>query len=415
MPMRFVRFLSFFLAAFSRFVLPAEVSFKTSSQIRVGLLLATCLGLSGPLGCYSQTKPSPSVVARGSVIYLQLGPDGLAGAEGLQSASAPWIPLGTVGYGGKILAEHAGKYDLQRGWLVFSLVPVSGTGGPQELTTLAVSRVQGDPATILARNGAKGFPSLDAPYGSGYLPLNSRTGFAEKWPYSSQIVAMVEIPDDPIHLPDGEYTIAVVNRRGTTSGVTPCIPSASCTETVVNFSEFAGAIPRVYVKGSVLDVPWSHPEDEVLDVEQLNLGGVFGEDRAFHPKDGIVDLYPDPKMTVELPGVQADSLPAAAHIVLNYPTTKISQIYSVFADNHAGRTSTVVWSVPAPGTLVIDVADLEQSVRWLSFAFEPTSAVLANPIDPLADLTVVSQAYYDATGAAITGPEAVLEIEKDIR
>src|SRR3990172_2201504 len=109
----------------------------------VGMLLAALLGVSGPLGCFSQTKPSPSVVARGSVIYLQLGPDGLAGTEGLHSPAAPWLPLGTVGYGGKVLAEYAGKYDLQRGWLVFSLVPTSGSGTPQELTTLAVSRVQG--------------------------------------------------------------------------------------------------------------------------------------------------------------------------------------------------------------------------------------------------------------------------------
>ncbi len=97
---------------------------------------------------------------------------------------------------------------------------------------------------------------------------------------------------------------------------------------------------------------------------------------------------------------------------MTYPTSKISQIYSVFEDNHVGRSSTVVWRVPTPGTLVIDLVDLDRSVRWLSFAFEPTTAVLATPVDPETDITVANQTYYDTAGAAIAG---TLSVEKDVR
>lgn len=368
----------------------------------VAISLSWTMGLTG---CFGLNQVSPSVVTRGSVICVPVGPDGFAGNAALSDPGYMLAPMGKIGYGGKFLAEHAGRYDLQRGWLVFRL-DGPNLAAPIELTTLAVTRMHADPASVAAQNGSQGFPSLSTPYGTGYAAYNSVPEYIDAfglWPYTSQIVAIVEIPNDiPIaQFPDGTYTLHLRNRVGTTSGIVPCtVGSPGCVENEVEF------VSEVTVEGSVTDFR------PTVDSVAFETAGAFGEppdpiSRIYHAKDGLIDLYPDPKITFELPKTN-DVYPAAAHIEVSYPPAMISQIKSVFEEQHSGRDSVVLWSVPQPGTLLIDLLDPTQSVRWLSFSFDPTTAQ-----DIVSNVSISEQTYFDANGNQI--PSVALAIEPDVR
>lgn len=373
-----------------------------STLVGVIVSLSWVVGLTG---CFGLNQVSPSVVTRGSVIYVPIGPDGFAGTSALSDPGYFLQPMGKIGYGGKFLAEHAGRYDLQRGWLVFRLEnPNLAT--PIELTTLAVTRMHADPASIATQNGSQGFPSLSTPHGTGYAAYNSVPEWLDAfgpWPYTSQIVAIVEIPNNiPIEqFPDGDYSLRLRNRVGTTSGITPCtVGSPGCIENEVDF------LSAVTVEGSVTDFR------PTVDSAAFETAGTFGEPpepptRIYHAKDGLMDLYPDPKITFELPKTNG-VYPAAAHIEVSYPSAMVSEIRSVFEEQHSGRDSVVLWSVPQPGTLLIDLLDPTQSVRWLSFSFDPTTAQ-----DIVSNLSISEQTYFDANGNPI--PSAVLAIEPDVR
>ena len=90
--------------------------------------------------------------------------------------------------------------------------------------------------------------------------------------------------------------------------------------------------------------------------------GQFSQDTS----TGLRGLYPFPKVLLNFVSPQ----PAAAHLVVNYPKTKI-EVKSVFEEQRQRRGSIISWrDDPVAGQVTIDFVDPDRSVYSLAIAFD---------------------------------------------
>lgn len=247
----------------------------------------------------------------------------------------------TVGYGSALLGQ-AGIRDGQRGELVFTL-----TGGSQvhTLVTRFVTRLGPDPAAQAAIDNR-----VDD-------PLAPALGI-------SQVIALVEIPTG---VPAGNYTMTISRCEFLSYGG-PCEP----------------VTPDVYYSRPFTILPGTGTQ-----MPTTGFLGQFSQDTS----TGLRSLYPFPKVPLAF----APTAPAAAHLVVNYPKTKI-EVKSVFEEQHQGRGSIVSWSDdPVAGQVTIDFVDPDASVYSLAIAFDlilpvGTGRVVAG------DFSIASAQFYDANG-----------------
>jgi hypothetical protein len=246
-----------------------------------------------------------------------------------------------IGYGGTML-QQAGIYDDQRGELVFKL---TGGGFVHTLITRFVTRLAPDPATQVAIDNAVDDPS------AALLGL-------------AQVLALVDIP---MSVGEGDYTMTISRCRRTSSGGA-CLPLTPD----VYYSR-----PFTVLPGIGTPTPMS------------GFVGGFSADTS----TAMMGLYPFPKVPITF----IEPEPAAAHLVVNYPKTKV-EVQSVFEDNHQGRGSIVAWADdPVAGQVTIDFVDPDASVGSLAIAFKL--------IDPFGagrvlngDFSITSAQLYDADG-----------------
>lgn len=254
------------------------------------------------------------------------------------------VSTNQVGYGGTLL-QQAGIYDDQRGELVFKL-----TAGSSEhtLVTRMVTRLAPDPATQTAIDNL-----VDDPF-SGLLGI-------------SQILALVDIPTS---VPEGDYTMLISRCRRTTTGGA-CLPLAPAN---IYYSR-----PFTVLEGTGTPSP------------DTGFVGVVSQDTS----TALRGLYPLPKVPI----VFASSQPAAAHLVVNYPKTKV-EVKAVFEDQHQGRGSIISWTDdPVAGQVTIDFVDPDASVSSLAIAFDLLDPFGAGRV-VTGDVSIASAQLYDANGAS---------------
>jgi hypothetical protein len=265
---------------------------------------------------------------------------------------------GKLGYGG-LVGGTTQIYDDQRGELLFVLKPQGG-GSEVELATRMVTRVFPDPASDVGLNNDVGFPLL--PIGLG------------------QPIALVHIPPG---VDEGTYDIEVRRRRrtGPTTWETFLPNSPGTNKSPLNQPRELTVVP-----GDGAETPFE---------------GMLGINNPVPTLDYLPGLYPHPKVVVSFGSTQ----PAAAHLVVNYPETKM-QVYGVIEEQHFGRGSIVAFQDDAVnGELTIDFVDPDASVAQLAIVFE-----LLAPFSPSAgrvnapgDFTLLTGTQlYDADGAPIS-------------
>jgi len=255
-----------------------------------------------------------------------------------------------LGYGGAWLAS-SGLADDQRGELVFALVPAAGPERP--LRTLFVTRAFPDPASEAALTDTV---DPDAPFPLGL----------------SQTLAVLEIPADT---PPGRYRVDARRRRRAPGG---------------GFTELPAPLLRTD-----------------LDVLPAAVGAVTGRPNRpeFAVDTNVFDLtprlprvVPNPKLVLAF----ADRRPSAAHLVLDYPPTKV-EIRGAFEDHHTGRRSMLSWrDDPEAGRLTIDFVDPTASVSALGVAFRLRDAAAYGIAAP-GDFRLAQSVLYDAAGAVAAG------------
>lgn len=271
------------------------------------------------------------------------------------------IPLGSEIFVGN-LAGYAmpGISDQQRGQLVFRLLD-DQTELPTGyfLDLRAITRVYPDPASLAGVN------NNPAPAGVGLA-----VGIG-------QVLAVLDVPDTA---PTGDFLLEVTRER-------PAGNELPAEETP------SYRLPFTILPG--LEDP--HPGQGFLNVSGT----------SFLPIGPVpfTTIYPNPKVVFDLP----TPAPAAAHLVVSYPGSKIYAVLSVFEEQHLGRQSIVLFSDDtAQEQITIDLADpLESGVTQFSIAFQPKAG--AALVDPT-DFTVVEEFYYDADGLPMGGSSTPLLI-----
>lgn len=255
----------------------------------------------------------------------------------------------SLGFGGDWLSA-AGRGDDQRGKLVFVLV--AANGAEHALHTKFVTRAWPDPASDAGLDGR----IAPGPLGTAGL---------------AQVLAIVEIPVD---VPPAGYRVEIRRERQRADGTVESLPGVSYGQPLrvlpAVVDGFAGAAtsPTGFAGGYAIDL-----------------------------LPPLAALYPHPKLVVTLdPGA------AAAHLELDYPTTRLV-VRGVIEEQHTGRSSIVAWrDDPATGRLSVDLVAPAADVAALALVFtlrDPGGAGRAAETD----FRVAAATLYDTAGALLPG------------
>lgn len=301
---------------------------------------------------------SRAIALLGFMILLGAGCAAYTLPLAAHQGSSVAIPLGNEAWVGPLTGyEIPGTPDEQRGMMVLRLLDETTQLPlvPEETLTLrAITRAYPDPASDIGINNDPVPPGVTFALGIG------------------QILAVADVPETA---PTGNFLLEVTRKRP--SGSMFPLPDSETPSYRVPFTILPG-------------------------VEQPNDAFAFFNltPTVFAPLGavGFDSIYPHPKLVVTLP----DPAPTAAHLVVEYPGTKVSEILTVFEEQHLGRQSVVLFTDDTvQDRVVIDLMDpLQSGVKEISLAFAPVAG--SGVIAPT-EFTIVEEAYYDENGATMAG------------
>jgi hypothetical protein len=114
--------------------------------------------------------------------------------------------------------------------------------------------------------------------------------------------------------------------------------------------------------------------------------------------------YPHPTLVIRLPIDAAGTPPAAARLVLRFPTPPWSAPWDVFEHNHLGRSQIVRWAWDGAAREVeINLVDPDQEVREIGIALSLDEAYPIQERLEAGDFTISVGVFYDINGAEIAG------------
>lgn len=185
----------------------------------------------------------------------------------------------------------------------------------------------------------------------------------------TQVLAIVDLPAD---LPAGEWPLRF---HRVDAGGQPLSPELPFEHSITILESTGGVEDFNPLRAFFTDLGGSQ---ESLDME------AGGE---------ITSLYPWPKLTILFSGQTPP--PAAAHVEMTYPVSRIQSILTVYNDVDPAHDSIVQWQDDGSGTLTLDVVNPRQLRLVLAVVFQPEAGEV---LDPATDFALLASSTYDIDG-----------------